>query len=307
MRISGPLNELAACQDGLLTADQLRAAQITRWSCGRLVADGWLHRIAPRVYGVKGSPNTHRQRLRAGLLCLGERSWVSFEAAAALHELDRSDHVAVEFTAERRRRSPLVPFVVHTTTRLQPIDFVVVDGFRATSATRTVFDLALAGAHRQRVEAAIDSAVRLQLSSPEVLERRLAALRGSGRWGCRLVESMIPDSGGHSMLERRFLELVRQAGVVRPRTQVVHRTDGRHVARVDFLFDAEGVVVEVTGRKGHSTPSERARDAQRRNELQDLGRLVYEYTWEDVTEQPAMVTRTLINRLHTARLRGIPA
>jgi hypothetical protein len=64
------------------------------------------------------------------------------------------------------------------------------------------------------------------------------------------------------MLERRFLELVRTAGVARPRTQVVHRKDGRHVARVDFLFDEEGVVVEVSGRKGHSTPSERARDAQ---------------------------------------------
>ena len=42
---------------------------------------------------------------------------------------------------------------------------------------------------------------------------------------------------------------------------------------------------------------ERARDAQRRNELQDIGRRVYEYTWEDVTERPAFVTRTLLQRL----------
>ena len=40
------------------------------------------------------------------------------------------------------------------------VDHVVVDGFRAMSATRTVFDLALARAHPHRVEAAIDSAVR---------------------------------------------------------------------------------------------------------------------------------------------------
>jgi very-short-patch-repair endonuclease len=78
---------------------------------------------------------------------------------------------------------------------------------------------------------------------------------------------------------------------------VVHRKNGRHVARVDFLFDEAGVVIEVTGRLGHSTPIERARDAQRRNELQDIGRRVYEYTWEDVTERPAFVTRTLLQRL----------
>jgi very-short-patch-repair endonuclease len=231
------------------------------------------------------------------LLCLGERSWVSFEAAAALHGLDRSRPHAVEFTVDRRQRPTVLPFVVHTTTRLDPVDHVVVDGFRVTSATRTVFDLALARAHPHRVEAAIDSAVRLQLSSPEVLARRLASLRGSGRWGCRQVEEMITDSGGHTHLERRFLELVREAGLPRPRTQVVFRAGGEHVARVDFLFDEFDVVVEVSGQKGHASPAERARDAQRRNELQDLGLKVYEYTFDDVTKRPDWVRRSLMARL----------
>ena len=74
----------------------------------------------------------------------------------------------------------------------------------------------------------------------------------------------------------------------RPRTQVVFRAGGRHVARVDFLFDAFDVVVEVSGQKGHASPSERARDAQRRNELQDLGMRVYEYTFDDVTKRPGV-------------------
>jgi very-short-patch-repair endonuclease len=291
------LTDLAADQDGLVTTAQLRDAGVTTWRQQRMVADGLLGRIAPRVYAIRGAPDTHRRRLRAGLLCLGNRSWVSFEAAAALHGLDRSDRFAVEFTIDRGRRPAMLPFVVHVTTRLQPIDQVVVDGFRTMSATRTVFDLALARAHPRRIEAAIDSAVRLQLSSPEVLARRLADLRGSGRWGCRRVEEMITDSGGHTMLERRFLELVREAGLPRPRTQVVFRSDGRHVARVDFLFDHVGVVVEVSGQKGHASPSERARDAQRRNELQDLGLRIFEYTWEDVTETPDMVRNTLRIRL----------
>ncbi len=297
VRLDDELNELAAIQDGVISVDQLRSAGITPWAQHKLVAEGWMHRIAPRVYALRGAPDTHRRRLRAGLLCLGERSWVSYEAAAALHGLDRSKPTVVEFTVERSRRPRVVPFVVHSTTRLAPIDHVVVDGFRAMSATRTVFDLALARAHPRRIEAAIDSAVRLQLSSPEVLSQRLADLRGSGRWGCRLVEEMITDSGGHTMLERRFLELARHAGLPRPRTQVVFGIDGRFVARVDFLFDEAGAVVEVSGQKGHASPSERARDAQRRNELQDLGLRVFEYTWDDVTKRPSWVRQTLRMRL----------
>ena len=297
MKLSASITDLAADQDGLISVDQLRAHGVTPWTQRVLVADGWMFRLAPRVYALRGSPDTHRRRLRCGLLCLGERSWVSHEAAAALHGLDRSRPHAVEFTIDRARRPAVLPFAVHTTRRLEPIDQVVVDGFPVMSATRTVFDLALARAHPHRIEAALDSAVRLQLSSPEVLARRLGALRGSGRWGCRLVEDMIVDSGVHTHLERRFLELVREAGLPRPRMQVVFRIDGRHVARVDFLFDEFGVVVEVSGQKGHASPSERARDAQRRNELQDLGLRVFEYTFDDVTNRPDMVRRNLLARL----------
>jgi very-short-patch-repair endonuclease len=299
VKLTAALNDLAADQEGLITVAQLRSHGVTPWTQRRLVADGWMFRLAPRVYAVRGTPDTHRRRLRCGLLCLGDRSWVSFEAAAALHDLDRSRPHAVEFTIDRARRPAVLPFVVHTTQRLDPIDHVVVDGFRATSATRTVFDLALARAHPHRIEAAIDSAVRLQLSSPEVLARRLESLRGSGRWGCRTVEEMIVESGVHTHLERRFLELVREAGLPTPRMQVVFRVDGRHVARVDFLFDEFAVVVEVSGQKGHASPSERARDAQRRNELQDLGLRVFEYTFDDVTKRSDMVRRTLLARLTT--------
>ena len=287
-------------QEGLLSAAQLASVDLTESQRRRLRpvgSPGW-RRASMRS---EACPRPTATGSGSGCLSLGERSWVSYEAAATLHGLDRSDPDAVEFTVDRNRRASWqtggLPFTVHTTTMLRPIDFVVVDGFRTMSATRTIIDLAHARAHIRRVEAAIDSAVRLGLSSPEVLATRLETLRGSGRWGCRLVDQLIVDSGGHTMLERRFLEIVRRAGLPRPRTQVVHRRNGRHVARVDFLFEEAGAVVEVSGRLGHSSPAERARDAQRRNELQDIGRRVYEYTWEDVTERPLFVTRTLLQRL----------
>lgn len=95
------------------------------------------------------------------------------------------------------------------------------------------------------------------------------------------------------MLERRFLGLVRRSGLPHPRPQVVERRGSTHIARVDFSWDDRRVVVEVSGRKGHSSPAERARDAHRRNELQDLGWRVYEFTWEQVTRRSEWVIGTL--------------
>jgi len=291
------LARIAATQEGLLSADQIGDETESSWTRRTFVDCGWLRRVAPRVYAVSGVPETRRYQLRLGLLSLGDESWVSYEAAASLHGLDRSDPQAVEFTIERSFRRPVLAHQVHTTAVVEPLDRVVVDGFRTLSATRTVIDLAHARCSLRRLEAAIDSAVRLGLSSPLVIAHRLETLRGSGRWGCRLIDHLLVDSGGHSMLERRFLQLVREAGLPRPLTQVIHRKGGRHIARVDFLFEDAGVVVEVSGRLGHTTSAERARDAQRRNELQDVGRRVFEYTWEDVTQHPDMVKRTLIERL----------
>lgn len=291
------LARIATKQEGLLSAEQIGLEGVSARKRRGYVDSGWLRRVAPRVYAVVGVPDSTRYQLRLGLLSLGNESWVSYEAAAAMHGLDRSNRKAVEFTIERSNRRPALTHRVHTTAKVAPLDRVTVDGFRTLSATRTVIDLAHARGGIRRVEAAIDSAVRLGLSSPLVIATRLETLRGSGRWGCRLIDYLLIDSGGHSMLERRFLQLVREAGLPRPLTQVIHRKNSRHIARVDFLFEKEGVVVEVSGRLGHTTPTERARDAQRRNELQDIGRRVFEYTWDDVTNHASMVKRTLIERL----------
>jgi hypothetical protein len=294
------ITDLAARQHGVVHVSQLAELDVRRRWIDNLVRRGVLFRLGSGVYVIAGSESTQHQQLTAGLFALGESSWVSHEAAAALHGLDRHRSGAVEFTVLRSGRGHRVPFRVHTTGSLGPLDRVVVDGFRCVSATRTIIDLAHTRIPAIRLEAMIDSAVRLGLTAPLVLDKRLRELRGPGRWGARLLDGLLVDSGGHSLLERRFLTLVREVGLPRPRTQVIHRRGGKTVARVDFLFDPFDVVVEVTGQKGHSSGRERTHDAQRRNELQDLGRKVYEYTWGDVTGRPAYVRTTLVVRLTRA-------
>jgi hypothetical protein len=290
----------AAAQHGLIATDQLEGHDVTRAQFDQFVRRGIFVRIGPGVYAAAGAPSSWERSLLAGLLALGPESCVSHESAARLHGFDRSLEGRLEFTVPRGRRGLVVDGTLHTTTVLGPLDVVQVTGFRVTSATRTIVDLAHERIARRRLAAAIDSAVRLGLTSPSVLFDRLTALRGPGRWGCRLLDDLLIDSGGHTMLERDFLRLMRRGGLPRPLTQVIHRRDGATYARVDFLFESYGVVVEVSGRKGHSSPTERQIDAQRRNELQDAGRRVFEYTYEDVSHRPDHVIATMTQRLHSA-------
>ena len=287
----------AANQHGLITLEQLDQLGVTRRQLRGLVEQGWLHRMAPRVYGVAGAPPSIERKLMLGLLSLGPRAVVSHEATARLHGFDRCIADAVEFTVPREHRHARGRFRVHSTNDLPTIDRVTIDGLRCTSATRTIIDLARARIPKVRLEAAIDSAVRIGSDGPIVVGDPPGRAAGPGRWGAPRLDDLLLDSGGHTILERRFLQLMRKAGLPKPRTQVVHQRDGRTFARVDFLFDDHGVVVEVSGRRGHASDAERARDAQRRNELQDIGLKVYEYTFRQITRDSSSVIRTMRARL----------
>ena len=294
----GSVLHIAEQQHGVVSVFQLRACGLTARDQRFAVGSGRLAIAEPTVLVVPGSADTWHQRLQIGLLALGDGAWVSHEAAAALLGLDRSIPGALQYTVLRSRRRPSpAGCTVHTTTRIGPADVLTVCGFRCASATRTILDLAAAGASPVRLAAGLDSAMRLHLSAPLVLVERLSQLRGPGRHGVRVLDQLMLDSGGETMLERRFLALIRKANLPRPATQHRVRSNGRQVARVDFLYAAEAIVVEVSGRLGHSNPGDRGRDAQRRNELQDLGYAVYEYTWGDVTRRPHYVTSTLHERL----------
>ena len=291
------LVSLAVSQHGLVSLQQLESIGVSRRRRRSAVAAGWLERLVPRVYALSGAPDSLARRQMAALLCLGPTAALSHETAARLHGFDRCRPDVIELTMPRTGRGREAPFVVHTSEHLGPIDVVTVAGFRCTSATRTIIDLARARIPTVRLEAAIDSAVRSGASSPIVIAARLSAIRGRGRWGAPRIDDLLLDAGGHTLLERRFLGLMRAAGLPRPMTQAVHRRGARTFARVDFLFEPFPIVVEVSGRRGHATDAERAQDAQRRNELQDVGRQVFEYTTADITTRPAYVVTTMRARL----------
>jgi Protein of unknown function (DUF559) len=288
-------------QRGVASDAQARADGLSQRQIQRRVATGRLERFGPRSLVAAGAPVEWEQRLLAALLSAGDSAVVSGRAAAALLGLDGFPPRPIELTVPRGRHPVRRGWTVHTSTCLEPIDITTFGPFRCTTAARTIIDLAGWRATGDQLEAAIGSALRLRLTSELFLRQRLLALRKRGRRGVRRLDGLLDGRPfGHTFLERRFVELVRAAGLPIPRTQVVFRSGSRVVARVDALFEDRRVVVEVAGQKGHTTSRERQVDDQRRTELQLRGYRVLTFTYEDVMERPAWVVECVRQALAVA-------
>jgi Protein of unknown function (DUF559) len=176
------------------------------------------------------------------------------------------------------------------------LDRCVVDDLPCTSPARTVIDLASC-VRREELENAVDSAIRSGGCSQAFLVKRLSRLRYRGCDGVGLLDDILVDAGGVNRLERRFLALCRTAGLPRPACQIKHRRAGQPVDRVDFDFSPSALVVEVEGQVAHASPRQRQRDAERRRDLMQLGRVVLSFTFEDVFARPDVVRREVAESL----------
>lgn len=298
------LIDIANSQGHLLSRAVAAAAGVDSQQWRRLRDRGEWQRLAADVVAHRATAVTWEMRVRAAA------SWLGRDAAlfgsTALKWMDFStvtDDERVHFLVPRRRRSIRPWVTIHSTLAWNTSDLRVLRDVRCTTATRAIIDHAATRPSASELESVIDEAIRRRLTSLPTLIGRVDVLGGPGRPGTRLLRELLLDSGGESYLERRFLRLVREAGLPRPACQVVHRRDGRFVARVDFEYAHARVVVEVSGRLGHTSDRDRQRDARRRNELQAAGWTVIEFTTRDVIDDPAYVVATLRSHVHVAAIR----
>jgi very-short-patch-repair endonuclease len=290
------LARTARGQLGLFTARQAADAGVKLRQLHHRVTTGALEHLGQRVYGLAGHEPSWERRVLAAVLAVGDEAVVSHLTAARLLGFDGFGAGFPEITVPRGRRARTPLARVHTTVVLPSTDVVTIGRFRGTAGARTIIDIATRVNERQ-LTAAIGSAVRDGWTSEEVLARRLGELRGHR--GVDVVRRSVAGPIGHSFLERRFLTLVRDAGIAPPRTQVTYRAE--RVIRVDAVWEREQVVVEVMGHRYHCTALDLQRDAQRRVELQELGFEVLEFTYADVTQRPAYVISRLTRALRRRR------
>jgi very-short-patch-repair endonuclease len=284
VRIPPGLFEIARRQHGVLTLDDALATGLTKSALHRRLAAGLLERVGTHCLRVPGHPVTWQQELQVGLLDLGEGAVVGGRAAACLLGLDGFGPGPLEFLVPRSGRDRRTIGTVRSVAALPLIDRVMVEDTPCVSAARAIVDLAGRATERE-LENAVDSSLRLGWTSEPFLRKRLAALRHRGRPGVGLLDRVLDGAGGHSRLERMFLELVREADLPAPTCQQIHRKNGRFIARTDFTWEPWKAVAEVNGHATHSTRQQRRRDAQRHAELTVIGWRVLPFTYDQVTQE----------------------
>ena len=256
---------------------------------------------------VEGSPLLFAQRVHeiADLLAsIGDPVWVGDVSAAALLRFDEFElRPPYHLVVPRGRNVSRIGHVVHTVVELPLIDRSTAFGLPVTSATRTIVDLARSEPI-DRLTVAIDSATRDRLTTEDFLHRRLVALRGRGRAGTSVLLDAIRGievtRGGHSWLERRFLELCAANATPRPLTQHVVGRGGQRLVRVDCRFPGTRVVVELLGYAFHRTTAQLTNDAERMNRMLLDGLVPLQFTYTQVVEDPAGVIDLLREALAAA-------
>ena len=220
---------------------------------------------------------------------IGGECWAAGPTAAALYGFDGVELVRpFQLVVPQERNVHRLGAVIHRTSSLPLIDRTTVDGVPATTATRVLIDEA-SRLSPERLTIAVDSALRDLWTTEDFLHRRIAEMRSRGRKGIgKLLDVLVgreATRGGHSWLERRYLELSAHAGLPRPTTQAVVGKRSQRLVRVDVRYPGTPVVVELLGYASHRTVMQLQGDAERMNQMILGGLVVLQYTYLHVTER----------------------
>jgi len=299
-----PLDELVQRQHGLVTTAQalkiLGPSRKQRW-----VAERRIISVQPGVFRMAGSQETWHQALMAA--ALSADTVISHRSAAELWGLIQpAGYVELSVRPPQHPRLR-PPAIAHRIIDLHPDLAVEREGMRVTDPVRTVIDLGLV-LPTWAVKDALSRGITTKLFDVDLVQQLRDALGRPGRNGTGTMRKILEErllSGGteESLLERRFLDLVRRHGL--PPVAVQHEVwnAGRFVARIDACYPDRKLAIEVDGFAHHSSPDAFQRDRERQNRLVALGWTVLRFTWHDIVHRPAEVARAIleaINRLPAA-------
>ena len=276
---------------------QLIALGLSRKAIRKRCAAGRLFEIYRGVYAVGHPLLTAKGRYRAAVLACGDRAVSSHRCAAYLLGLQLWVPTRIEVTVPRGRRKRPPGIEVHESRSLPPEEVTTVDGIPCTSWARTIVNVAAAARERE-VDRMIERSMILRVFDLREIQAALAT--AGGRAGTGTVRRLLARFGDEppptrTELERRFLDLVRAAGLPEP---VVNATVEGH--EVDFHWPAAKLIVETDGRATHDTAYGFESDRGRDLDLELADWRVIRITWRQITEEPHRVIAVLRARLSRA-------
>ncbi|MGW2600989.1 type IV toxin-antitoxin system AbiEi family antitoxin domain-containing protein [Streptomyces klenkii] len=292
------LHELAAAQGGVVLTSQAVAAGLSRGAAARsLRRAGWA-RLHVGAWAEPGREPALRLRLRAAQLHCPELV-ASHSAAAAAHGIALIRPCRPEFTSVRGRRRG-AGALVHRIP-LAESEVAVVSGVRVTTAVRTLCDLLRVLPQDEAVIAA-DSALSHGLVRREEVAQALEeAPRRPGTRAARRALALADPASGSPAETKARLEMA--AAGLHPESQAEMTTAGGRTARLDFLFRAEGLGIEIEGFTWHGTRAAHQNDTMRFNDLAGCAglRRILRFTRDDVFHRPRLMVRTVRRALDDLR------
>lgn len=276
----------------MIARRQLLELGFTPKSIKHRVAGGRLHPVWRGVYAVGRPALTPHGRWMAAVLSCGPEAVLCHLCAAAIWEICPAGNDAVDGIVVHRR-SLVAGEAAHR------------HGIPVTSPICTLIDIATQ-LERDPLEAAINEADKFGLTDSEELRSSLDEM--ARRPGVKRLRELLDRRTftlTDSQLERRFLPLVRSAGLPLPETGCL--VNG---FKVDFYWPRLGLVVETDGLRYHRTPAEQARDRIRDQVHAAAGLTPLRFTRAQVRFEPDHVRATLAAvaaRGGPRRRRGGPA
>jgi hypothetical protein len=272
---------------------QLDGLGYGRNSVAKAAATGRLHRVHRGVYVVGYRRLTWHGRCMAAVLA-SSPSVASHLSAGWLWGLLRTRPGTVHVTCPKGRRAER-SFVVHRS-ELAAVDRTVRDGIPVTSLPRTILDLAV-DSRPKTVGRFIELADELKVfdlrEMRELLDRSNGH-RGAGKVRAALDAYRPERQFTRSGLERRFLELVREAGLPEPAMNDV-------VAgyELDAWWEAERFGVELDAWETHGSRLSFEEDRVRDDALLLAGIETTRVTGPRLDREPGAVIDSL--RRHLGR------
>lgn len=252
----------------------------------RRARKGALLREYPTIYRVgHRAPSLEASYLAAVYAC-GEGALLSGRAAAHLLRLLKGPPPEPEVTAPRARR--IEGIRTRRSRAIDRRDATVFRGIPVTTVPRTLVDLAADLSDDQLARACHEAGV-LYGTTPAQVEAVLSARRKNSPGAAHLRRVLHGEVHVTlSPLESRFLELLRENGLVLPET---NRPAGARW--VDCRWPDRRLTVELDSYRYHRSRHAWEQDRRREREAHARGDEFRRYTHDDVFEDPRLMLREL--------------
>ena len=286
------LTRIADAQHGVVTRAQLLGAGVSAAGIQRRVRKGGLLPEHPGVYRVGHRAPSLEARYLAAVCSCGDGALLSGRAAAHLLGLIKGAPPHPEVTTPTERR--ILGVRTRRSRRRYPGDATTWHGIPVTTVARTLVDLAAVVTADELARACHEAQV-LHRTTPAQVEAVLG--RAPNRPGAGKLRRVLHGEGHVTLskLERRFLDVLREAGLVLPQTNRL--AGGR---RVDCRWPEQRLTVELDSYRYHHSRHAWEQDRRREREAHARGDDFRRYTYGDVFEQPRLMLRELRELLPVA-------